>query len=71
MILENVTILIFRRKFEKFPGNILKISGMLSKVSRNARDDSVECSKKFQGMLNKIYGNAFTFKLSKATFYLK
>ena len=44
---------------------------MLPKTPGNGQEDSGEFSERFQGMFKKIPGNAFNFKLIKATFYLK
>ena len=57
----------------RITGNLLEDSRECSHLAipRNSRKDSGECSRRFGGMFQKIAGNAFNFKLIKATFYLK
>ena len=43
---------------------------MFKKIPENAIKDFEECSRRFWGMFRKILGNAFNFKLIRATFYL-
>ena len=58
-------------------GNVVKdfgecskrFRGIFQKIPRNVIKDSGKCSRRFWRMLRKILGNAFNFKLIRATFY--
>ena len=61
-----------RGMFTTIPGNLLEDSRKcyFFNIPGNVQEDSEECSRRFRGMFRKIPGNAFNFKLIKATFFL-